>query len=104
VVRVKRRDPNEGMEPFLERSAAWWRERTHLNPQAFSTLLSYAGVVLARLGELRPDEVARLERIAEGAEVHPRVGRDQAARTLVTWRARPWEQGEDEDEDGEGAA
>jgi hypothetical protein len=97
---VKRRDPNEGMEPFLERRPAWWQERTHLNPHSFRLLLSFAAATLARLGELRPDEVARLGRIAAGDELHPRIAPDAAARTLASWRARPWEH--EDDDEGEG--
>ncbi|MEU5436036.1 hypothetical protein AB0G73_22020 [Streptomyces sp. NPDC020719] len=34
---------------------------------------------LAELGALRPDEVARLRRIASGTESHPRIDPERAA-------------------------
>jgi hypothetical protein len=72
-----------GPVSFLERPADWWAERWHLaNPGVMNLLASFAGVLLAGMGELTADEVARLERIAAGLEAHPRVTADAARRIL----------------------
>jgi hypothetical protein len=73
-----------GPVAFLERPADWWAVRLPqlAHPGVVNELLSFAGVLLAGMGELTGDEVARLERIAAGLEVHPRVAVDAARRIL----------------------
>jgi hypothetical protein len=68
---------------FLVRPASWWQERRpFLNPAALPALLAFAGSLLAGMGELRPDELARLQAIASGAERH-RTLRPDAARVIL---------------------
>lgn len=93
----RRADPSAAA--FLERPESWWRDRKpNLNPSAFVALPSFAGVLLAAMGELRPDELARLERIAAGAEEHPRMDADRA-RWLLARAAR----GDRDDDEGDAA-
>jgi hypothetical protein len=81
---VKRREVEAPQ--FLERSPGWWTERRpYSNPAAMPALLAFAGMLLAGLGELRPDELARLEQIACGAERH-RTLRPDAARKILQRR------------------
>jgi hypothetical protein len=83
---VKRRDVE--VAAFLERPTAWWRERRpYLNPVGMAALLSFAGMLLADMGELRGDELARLEAIATGAERH-RTLRPDTARAILARRLR----------------
>ena len=85
MVGVRRRDPDEGQEPFLQRSVQWWRAHRPYtnNPEAYRQFLTFGAAVLAGMGELRGDEVARLERIAAGVKGHPKVDADQAATILA---------------------
>lgn len=71
---------------FLERPAGWWlQRRPNLNPAAMPMLLSFAGALLAGMGELRADELERLRRIAAGVERH-RTLRPDAARAILARR------------------
>lgn len=79
---MKRRETE--VPGFLERPDGWWRERRpNLDPTALPSLLSFAGVLLASLGELRADEYQRLEAIAAGIERHPTLRPDAARRILA---------------------
>jgi hypothetical protein len=83
---VKRRDVE--VAAFLERPAGWWREqRPNLNPAAMAGMLAFSGMLLAGMGELRGDELARLETIAGGLERH-RTIRPDAARAILAERLR----------------
>ena len=67
---------------FLERSAGWWRQRRpSLTPACFQ-LRALAGMMLAHLGELRSDELVRLQEIAAGNEEHPPIAPDAAQAIL----------------------
>lgn len=73
----------DDVEGFLERPREWWVEhKPWLNPNGLMELRSFGAGVLARLGALRPDEVARLERIAGGGEDGGWVSAELAARIL----------------------
>lgn len=71
--------------PFLERTEAEWRALgvPERRIPALSALRLLAGTVLARQGALRPDEAARLRRIATGTETHPRIDMDRARLLLA---------------------
>jgi hypothetical protein len=78
---VKRRDIET--PGFLQRPPGWWRQRRpHIDPAGF-TILSFAGLVLAELGELRADEVQRLQRIARGQDALSPIRPDSARRILA---------------------
>ena len=78
---MKRREAE--VPEFLVRPVAWWQQcRPHLNPAALPALLSFAGSLLAAMGELRADELVRLERIASGIEEHRSI-RPDAARHIL---------------------
>ena len=68
---------------FLERPASWWAERRpHLNPTGIMDLPAFAGMLLAGLGELRGDELARLREIAAGVDQHRAIRPDTAQAIL----------------------
>ena len=68
---------------FLVRPAAWWQQqRPHLNPAGIMALPVFAGMLLAGLGELRGDELARLQEIAAGEEEFSPISPD-AARAIL---------------------
>lgn len=74
----------------MERSAAEWEalgvpERFY---SRFAVLPALGWSSLARTRALRPDEVARLERIATGAERHPKVDMDRALMLLRHYDGR----------------
>jgi hypothetical protein len=80
---VKRRDVEA--PGFLERPPGWWQQRRpYLNARGFQ-LRAYAGMILAGMGELSADELARLERIAAGDEQDPPLSPD-AARAILAQR------------------
>jgi hypothetical protein len=81
---VKRRE-SEAPE-FLERPAAWWAQHKPSLHSAGMVLLPFAGMVLAGMGQLRPDEAERLRRVAAGLERHPRLPADAAGRILARVR------------------
>ena len=74
---------------FLVRPEAWWRAQgSHVGALTIrGAFPAYAGMLLARLGALREDEVERLERIAAGVEQHPGVDPEQTRCILARWRA-----------------
>ncbi len=77
---MRRRSDDAG---FLTRSEEEWasllpRRFVHSVPQ----LLALAGSVLAKAGQLRPDEVERLRDVARCDEQHPRIEPDVAALLL----------------------
>ncbi|MFG2145534.1 hypothetical protein ACGFRG_15225 [Streptomyces sp. NPDC048696] len=76
-----RKDPQGA---FLERTEEQWRAlgvpERYLS--RYTVLPALGWHKLAMLGALRPDEVARLRRIASGTESHPRITIDRAQQLL----------------------
>jgi hypothetical protein len=79
---VKRRE--QDAPGFLERPAVFWQRRLpHAGkPEVVNQLRALAGSLLAGMGELRADELARVRAIAAGLEHHPTLDREQARRIL----------------------
>lgn len=70
---------------FLERPAGWWQQRRpHLNAAGYA-ILAFAGTILAQDGELRADEVERLQRIAAGLDTSSPI-RPDTARAILSAR------------------
>ncbi len=78
---MRRKDAGGGR--FLTRpDGEWAAVAPRLSVRPMNALPKFAGAVLARAGLLDEGEVARLERIAAGAEDHPTIDAAAAARIL----------------------